>query len=75
MKFTARYILGVLGVAWKGAQTGDVNDDLDLINPDTKPKPWPTTYILIKWKTGEVDKKGVEIFPKTWETRTALRAR
>lgn len=70
-EFTKRHIHAIFGVAWEGAGTDDMDDDLDLIDPalvGTSEKRWPITYVLIAWDiSGEITKK--------WEPRQALRAR
>jgi hypothetical protein len=60
----------IYGVAWAGA-SGDLHDDLDLIDPKKEPKPWPRTFVLVGWKLNQDSDDIV----KVWETRTALRSR
>ena len=68
--YTKRHILGIWGVAWKGYELEPSWDDLDLINPAKERKSQRTiVYVLIEWDMGNGETK------KTWETRSAMRAR
>ena len=69
-RYGSGHIHGIFGVAWVG-DGGDLEDDLRLIDPASKPKRWPLTYVLVGWKTDPMSNE----IEKTWETRTALRVR
>jgi hypothetical protein len=64
--YTKRHIHGIWGVAWKGYNMEPSDQDLELIHPSNSRR--TIVYILIEW-----DISGKK--EKTWETRTALRAR
>ncbi|RSL45301.1 hypothetical protein CEP54_014330 [Fusarium duplospermum] len=57
----------IWGVAWRGLNSGDLEDDLELIDPGCNESFTHTvTYVLVGWTMNEKEEK-------RWETRTAYR--
>lgn len=73
------HVKRTLAIAWKGLDTGNFRDDLQLIKPDRFPKGRrPTIYILIEWEFLQMnDTTGLveTVLARSWETHSEMEKR